>query len=166
MEQKSRAGLIHAQKNDATLGPVISALEDGKWPVEVEGKSELGLMKREIGRLVMQEGLLYRSNKTSSGKETWQLVLPSKFRETVLRSLHDDMGHLGVERTGDLVRNRFFWPKMAQDVEQYIKNCGQCVTYKTPCKKSAPLYQIAGNGILDLVCIDFLLMEPDSKGDQ
>lgn len=58
MEQKSRAELIHAQKNDATLGLVISALEDGKWSVEVEGKSELGLMKREIGRLVKKGGLL------------------------------------------------------------------------------------------------------------
>lgn len=164
MEQNSRAELIHVQKNDATLGLVISALGYGKWPVEVEGKSELGLMKREIGRLVMKEGLLYRSNKTSSGKETWQLVLPLKFRETVLRSLHDDMGHLGVERTVDLVRNQFFWPKMAQDVKQYIKNCGRCVTYKTPCRKSAPLHQIVSNGPLDLVCIDFLSMEPDSKG--
>lgn len=73
------------------------------------------------------------------------------------------MGHLGVERTGDLVRNWFFWPKMAQDVEQYINNCGQCATYKTPCKKSAPLHEIVSNGPLDLVCIDFLSMEPDSN---
>ncbi len=53
---------------------------------------------------------------------------------------------------------------MAQEVEQYIKNCGHCVTHKTPCKKCAPLHHISSNGPLDLVCIDFLSMEPDSKG--
>lgn len=82
----------------------------------------------------------------------------------MLRSLHDEMGHLGVERTTDLVRSRFFWPKMAHEVEQYIKNYGQCVTLKTPCNKYAPLHQIVSSGPLDLICIDFLSVEPDSKG--
>ncbi|KAJ8399614.1 hypothetical protein AAFF_G00410250 [Aldrovandia affinis] len=74
------------------------------------------------------------------------------------------MGHLGVERTTDLLRGRFYWPKMAWDAEKYVKNCGECVTRKTPCKKAAPLYQIVSRGPMDLVCIDFLSMEPDSKG--
>lgn len=121
-------------------------------------------MKREMARLVLKDGLLHRSSKNPSGQSTYQMVLPAEFREEVLRSLHDDMGHLGVERTTDLVRSRFFWPKMAQTVEQYIKNCGQCVTFKTPCKKSASLHQIVSSGPLNLVCIDFLSMEPDSKG--
>lgn len=164
LEQKSHAELVKAQRDDVTLGPVISALKDGNWPVGVDNNSELGLMKREMARLVLKDGLLHRSSKNLSGQSTYQMVLPAEFREAVLRSLHDDMGHLGVERTTDLVRSRFFWPKMAQTVEQYIKNCGQCVTFKTPCKKSASLHQIVSSGPLNLVCIDFLSMEPDSKG--
>ncbi|KAJ8385587.1 hypothetical protein AAFF_G00184490 [Aldrovandia affinis] len=74
------------------------------------------------------------------------------------------MGHLGVERTTDLLQDRFYWPKMAWDAEKYVKNCGECVTRKIPCKKAAPLHQIVSRGPMDLVCIDFLSMEPDSKG--
>ncbi len=43
---------------------------------------------------------------------THQLVLPRQLRDIVLESLHNDMGHLGIERTLDLVRARFYWPKM------------------------------------------------------
>lgn len=43
-------------------------------------------------------------------------MLPAELRDTVLTSLHDHMGHMGVDRTLDLVRTRFFWPKMALDV--------------------------------------------------
>uniref|UniRef100_A0A8C2FI69 Gypsy retrotransposon integrase-like protein 1 n=1 Tax=Cyprinus carpio TaxID=7962 RepID=A0A8C2FI69_CYPCA len=156
LEQKSHAEMVKSQKDDTTLGAVMSALEKGKWPVGVDSNSELGLMKREMARLILKDGLLHRCSKNLAGAETYQMVLPAEFREAVIRSLHDDMGHLGVERTTELVRNRFFWPKMAQEVEKYIKNCGQCVTFKTPCKKSAPLHQITSLGPLDLVCIDFL----------
>ncbi len=40
-------------------------------------------------------------------------MLPEKFHPDVLNSLHDDLGHMGVDRTLDLVRNRFYWPLRA-----------------------------------------------------
>lgn len=46
---------------------------------------------------------------------------------------------------------------MVMDVEQ-------CVMQKTSCTKAAPLHQIVSSGPMDLVCIDFLFMEPDLKG--
>ncbi|XP_052469911.1 uncharacterized protein LOC128026690 [Carassius gibelio] len=164
LDQKSIADLTRAQKNDVVLRKVIEALKQGTWPTEVKVNSELWLMKREKNRLLIKEGLLFRCSQTPSGEEVSQLVLPTEFREDVCRLLHDDMGHLGVERTTDLIRSRFYWPKMACEVEQYIKNCGECITRKTPCSKAAPLHQITSNGPMDLVCIDFLSLEPDSKG--
>lgn len=121
-------------------------------------------MRREASKLVMRDGLLYRTTRKQSGDELYQLVLPSQYREQVLRSAHDDMGHLGIERATDLLRDRFYWPKMANDVEQYVKNCGVCVTHKTPYKRAAFLHQMSSKGPMDLVCMDFLSMEPDSKG--
>ncbi len=37
----------------------------------------------------------------TQGRVLSQLVLPKDLREMVLTSLHDDMGHLGWERTSD-----------------------------------------------------------------
>lgn len=53
---------------------------------------------------------------------------------------------------------------MASEIALYIYNCGRCVARKSLPQKAAPLQQITSNGPLDLVCIDFLSIEPDSKG--
>lgn len=70
--------------------------------------------------------------KKSSRETLGQMVLPKEFREIVMRAMHDDLGHLGQERTVDLPRRRCFWPRMFLDVEEYIKNCGECVIHKMP----------------------------------
>lgn len=70
---------------------------------------------------------------------------------------------MGLERTLDLVRTRFFWPKMAEDVEKKIKSCGHCVRRKTQPERSAPLVTIDTTRPMELVCIDCLSLEPDSR---
>lgn len=49
-----------------------------------------------------------------------QLVVPESYQPLIFEEMHQDMGHLGVERTLDLIRERFYWPKMYQDVEHFI----------------------------------------------
>lgn len=82
----------------------------------------------------------------------------------VLTSLHDHMGHMGADRTLDLARMRFFWPKMALDVEKKVKTCGRCVRRKALPEKAAPLVNINTSSPLELLCMDFLSLEPDSSG--
>lgn len=71
------------------------------------------------------------------------------------------MGHVGVEWTVDLVRARFYWPKMYTAVEKLIKTCEQCVRRKTLPERAAPLVNIKTCRPLELLCIDFLSLEPD-----
>lgn len=51
---------------------------------------------------------------------------------------------------------RFFWPRMNKDMEQYVKECGQCMARKTLPQRSA---YIMSSGPLYLVCINFLSIE-------
>nr|XP_023659188.1 uncharacterized protein LOC111839473 [Paramormyrops kingsleyae] len=164
LEQVSSKELRDAQEADNLIGPVMQTIRSGSWPVGVKPSRELSNMRRELGKMIIRDGLLYRRSQRGSRDEKVQLVLPKRFQETVLRSLHDDQGHLGVEKTFELARSRFFWPKMVGEIERYIKSCGQCVAFKSPCQRFAPLQQINSSGPMDLVCIDFLSMEPDSKG--
>lgn len=62
------------------------------------------------------------------------------------------------------MRERFFWPKMGVDIADYVKTCGRCVVRKTLPRRAAELNQLTSSGPLELVCIDFLSMEPDSCG--
>ncbi len=122
----------------------------------------MSLWSKEWNRLELRSGVLYR-RRQERGASHYQLALPTTLRDMVLRSLHDDMGHLGIDRTLDLVRSRFFWPKMSQAVEERVKTCERCVRRKTPPERAAPLVNIQTSRPLELVCIDFLSLEPDQS---
>ncbi|XP_041963296.1 uncharacterized protein LOC121720890 [Alosa sapidissima] len=166
LERLSDEDLSHAQDSDAAIGVIKHAMRTGRWPtVTRQSESpEIVQLQREGNKLVLMNQLLYRKTKTAAGKEGFQLVLPKQFRPMVIEALHDDCGHLGTERTLALARDRFYWPKMAADISQYVQTCGRCVTHKTIPRKTAPLNQLTSRGPLDLVCIDFLSIEPDSRG--
>lgn len=48
---------------------------------------------------------------------------------SVLMKLHHDhpyAGHFGVARTSDLLRRKYYWSKMDQDVDEYVRTCEIC----------------------------------------
>ncbi|XP_077388164.1 retrovirus-related Pol polyprotein from transposon 412 [Festucalex cinctus] len=165
LDQLSAKELKAAQDLDPVIGPVKQAIQAGQPPVTNKTDSrEVTLLCRESSKLELKDGLLYRKRNPPNCTETQQLVLPERYRTLAMKSLHDDCGHLGVEKTSELLKDRFYWPRITSDVEQYVKTCGRCVSRKTLPQRSSPLHQITSNGPLDLVCIDFLQIEPDKKG--
>lgn len=151
----SEADLQHHQRSDPVLGKVINLLESGDRinPKSIPGSLELKLMLKEWNRFELKSN---RARK-SEGDITYQFVTPTSFRSSILSWLHEDMGYLGFDRTLDLVRSRFYWPKMTN------KTCGRCLRRITPPEKSAPLVNIQATRPMELVCIDYLSLEPDSK---
>lgn len=151
------------QRADSTIRQVIEQIEHGVIPPPTARKElpDLPVLLRELNRLEMHGGVLYR--KRQDGEQvTYQLVLPEDLRAPVIQSLHNDMGHLGIDRTLDLVRTRFFWPRMAMEVEHKVKTCDRCIRRKSPPEKAAKLVNITTTRPLELVCMDFLSLEPDS----
>lgn len=53
---------------------------------------------------------------------------------------------------------------MALDVEEKIKTCERCVRRKAKTERHAPLVNIVTSRPLELVCMDYLSLEPDGKG--
>ena len=76
------------------------------------------------------------------------------------------MGHLSIERTL-LLRDRFYWPSMIEDIEHHIKSCPRCLRFKTQPEK-AELNPIIATRPLELVHIDYLTIVPpaNSKYDK
>ena len=74
--------------------------------------------------LFLQDGLLYQKVLLKNHQEPiLQFVLPHNFVCKEILACHDDNGHLGMERTLRLVQERFFWPKMADDICIHIHMC-------------------------------------------
>ena len=62
----------------------------------------------------MRNGILYHKNEIQevdhTDRNTMQLVIPESFRKQTLQGCHDDLGHLRIEWTIDLLRDHFYWP--------------------------------------------------------
>ena len=56
-----------------------------------------------------------------------QIVLLEPFCKQVILACHDDFGHLGMEKTLGLLKDRFFWPKMSEDIRLY--NIPKCLLH-------------------------------------
>ena len=111
-------------------------------------------------------GVLHRRCQMTHGSDEirYQLVVPPKFRSQLLKALHDDVGHMGRERTLSLLRERCFWPGMTRDVADYIANCPRCLRSKHPVNQRAPLVNVTTTQPMELVCIDFLSLERSRGG--
>ncbi len=158
------AELRDKQTADTCIGIVLRQVESGEKPPPSLRKElpELGLLLREWNKLEVLDGVLYR--KRQEGAHYWthyQLVLPEGLRPVVLKSVHD-MGHMGTEHTLDLIQKWLYWPKMSADVEAKIRTCNRCIRRKTMPEKASPLINIVATRPLELVCMDFLSVEPDS----
>ena len=75
----------------------------------------------------MRNGILYHKNDTKESEcpnqNTMQLVLLTTLKLQALKGCHDDLEHLGIERTLDLLRDQFYWPGMTEDVTRQIQHC-------------------------------------------
>ncbi|KAL0172982.1 hypothetical protein M9458_033293, partial [Cirrhinus mrigala] len=161
----SEAEIAAKQRADQCIKHVISQIEHGDTPPPTLRNQlpDLPLLLRELNRFELHNDILFRQRQVGS-QTTYQLVLPAELRNTVLTSLHNHMGHMGDDQTLDLVRARFYWPKMVKDVERKVRTCGRCVRRKARPEKAAPLVNIRTTRPLKLLCMDYLSLEADKSG--
>ncbi|KAI3353056.1 hypothetical protein L3Q82_019628 [Scortum barcoo] len=63
-----------------------------------------------------------------------RLFVPSNLRSLVLQWIHTSKFscHPGIRRTLFLLQQRFWWPRMAQDTQEYINACSVCARSSNP----------------------------------
>ncbi|XP_041440977.1 uncharacterized protein LOC121400938 [Xenopus laevis] len=163
--QLSNGDMIREQKRDPVVRYVREAV--ARKDPELMRKTipkDSRIFLKEWDKLKFIDGSLYRIQLFHDHPERRQLVLPQVYRRMVLRSLHDQHGHLGVEKTFGLIRDRFFWPRMREMVVEYCRRCVPCLQRKSLPTRAAPMEHLKSTGPLDLVCMDFLCIDKDSSG--
>ena len=77
------------------------------------------------------------------------------------------MGHQALDRTLSLLRERVYWPTMAQETSEWIKGCRHCHIAKSDYNEPKPkLGNLIANNPLDLLCIDFTKVDPSRTGKE
>ena len=108
-----------AQREDPIISKVIDHLVSKQVPRREQNPVVRTMLKTK--GLVLLNGVLHRQRVSDKG-EFKQLVLPEKWRKTAFEMLHTEMGHMGRDRTCDLFRKRFFFPRMQHHISVWIQN--------------------------------------------
>ena len=163
-------------RNEQTKDPAIHKIRDllekdppirPKWS-EVEGESpDFKALWIQWSKLKVQHNVLYRQIQLESQVAvTTQLVLPKNLRKEVLNELHNKRtaGHLGIKRTADRVRQRFYWPGFRVDVKRWCKLCLDCEARKPRVgPRHAPLKQFQAGAPLEKIGMDILGPIPETE---
>ena len=146
---------------------VISNLIQGYKAKELhKGKDtdspEMKQFLKQRGKLLLRNRILYHKNDTKetkySDRNTMQLIFPTTLRMQALRRCHDDLGHLGIERTLDLLRDQFYWPGMTEDATRHIRQCERCLQFKASPDR-APMENVNATYPVELVYMDYMTIE-------
>ena len=87
------------------------------------------------------------------------LVLPQQLIKKALTGCHDQVGHLGRDRTLSLLRERFYWPSLYKDAIEHLDSCRKCKLRKSRVPR-AELVPIQASRPMELVHLDYLYLEP------
>ena len=131
--QLSKSQWRQEQRNVFSLKRLIELCESGKllnYDTTKEDPADLKSMVRLRRDFFMEGGLLYqKASFKASGKQVDQFVMPQQFRKLTVRVCHEDYGHLGMDRVQILLQERFYWPKMSEDVRTIIRSCERCTHF-------------------------------------
>ena len=99
------------QLQDRQLQKVLSCFKDSK---------DLGAKNVEGHKLVTYKGRVY---------------LPVALRSRVVAWYHEYLSHPGQTRMERTLAQTLYWPKMATDIQKFVKTCKTCQVNKGPRKE-------------------------------
>ena len=109
---------------------------------------------------ILHNGLVHKVVQRRDGRSLTLTCIPPSIIQELLKAYHDSPtgGHLGVHKTWNRIRNRYFWPDMFNSIRQYIRSCTKCQQFKVNRTTALGTLQPIEppSGILDLMGLDFL----------
>ena len=99
----------------------LKKLDKKVWSIRVAGKLQDGYAKID--------GVLHYQELPFMSKIIWTEIICRHYDNPLA-------GHLGVYKTRELIRRKYYWPSLRKDVESYIKGCNVCLGSKVMRHKS------------------------------
>ena len=136
------------QKKDPVLQKVMTWIDTGCNDDLTYESLELIKYYKHLTRLQMHKGILVRQFFDDVGKIShYQIFVPKHLRNEVVYRIHNSPtgGHLGIVRTANEFRPRFYFPGFTEFLTDYIENCLSSSTLKKVSKRqlNPPLLPIS-----------------------
>ena len=145
----------NALEQDDEVSPVLPYLRDTALPRSEDVAESLESYTLDGEGLLLRNGLVY-------------IPAVDALKLEILKDCHDakTAGHMGQEKTLELVSRDYYWPGMRVFVKDYVRTCDTCARNKTP--RHAPYGQLQPlpipPGPWKSVSMDFIVQLPRSDG--
>ena len=141
---------------------VLKAVDDSIWQGLYDKAVEDGALDGRISTLVTYEdGILFHKG------IVWISNDPS-LRMKIMEAEHNRQvaGHMGMDKTLEMVDQNFYWPEMAKDIEDYVRSCVDCQKNKAlRHKRHGTLHPLElSYAPWDSISMDFITQLPKSEG--
>ena len=161
--------LAKAQNQDPTLSAIKRMIRNKflfRRRATSRDSPELKTYLHQRTKLKLRAGVLYRYTEDWSrpDRSSMQLCLPPPFRKEALEGCHDNIGHLGLDRTLDLLRDRFYWPHLLDDAKNHVSTRRRCQLAKSK-QQRAPMQPYHADAPVELVHMDYLTIEHGKTGN-
>ena len=121
---------------------------------------------KQMSNLQIKKDLIYLVDEDKFKNKRYRYLMPRNEVELTIKELHskETAGHLGVDKTIEKIKQRFFWINLSRDVKKFIRECYDCQKAKPPkvyCKPK--LVPLAPSRTLQLVTMDMAGPLPTTK---
>ena len=120
-------GVTVISPNQVRSLPIINNIQERIFDALVtRTETEVYCLCKEKGICEEHDGFLYDSSS--------RMYVPDddSLRMHIISSHHDSpiSGHLGYQKTQELIERQYYWPGLASDVRTYVARCDRCARFK------------------------------------
>ena len=150
---------VGAIQQDKWIPLVERWFEDRDYRPEEFSEKDTKRFLRLVNRFVRFEKKLYRRGINGQHR----LYVPKENRTYMMTAGHDHNGHRGFFATKSLLTQRFWWPEMEKDINQFVKTCHPCQERQQRLIKIPPV-KTHTPSIFEVLHADIMHMTPASNG--
>lgn len=120
----------------------------------------------DSNQYVKKNDLLYYRYRPIGEEPRLLCFIPKGHRLSLLRVFHDEHGHVGAEKTCDLILKHFWFPGIRPFVQKYVSHCIVCLAHKkSPRSIHQPIHSYEKPDCpFETIHLDALGPLPDSNG--
>ena len=139
IENEYNINIGEEQRKDPFFNDIYEHLTEGMLPSH--DKKYAAKVKRIAECCFLEDDKIYYRLCPKNARQRECLLAPQILRDKILHHAHTTIlaGHGGPEKTLQKIYNGYWWPRMSQDVDKFIKQCERCMTAKHKPPKPAPL---------------------------
>lgn len=105
--------MVQEQAKDEAIVEIITSLKKEKASASTEKK-----------HIIVDDVLYYISNVDDD--PSLRLYIPEQLKKSVVMQYHDHNGHMGIDKTFEAIKQKYYWPNAYKELYDYVSGCITC----------------------------------------